>query len=101
MAVQLFKDGGHTYVRPKSVQAHLAAGWSLTDGKPEPKHPDTIYPASLKIDHLSRDEAEQVVLGEMGFLKPLEPTPESEIPPPKKKGGWPKGQKRGPRKKAE
>lgn len=88
MAVQLFKDGGCTYVKPKSVQAHLAAGWSLTDGKPEPKHPETIYPASLKIDHLPRDEAEQVVLGEMGFLNPLEPTPEPEMPPvaPKRRG---------------
>lgn len=31
MAVQLFKDGQEIYVKPKQLQSHLDAGWSLDD----------------------------------------------------------------------
>lgn len=31
MAVQLFKEGEEIYVKPKQLQSHLDAGWSLDD----------------------------------------------------------------------
>lgn len=85
MAVEVYKDGKKSLISPKSVQRHLAAGYTLQpDGVKEIKHPEVILPASMKLETIPVEQAEQAILKEMGMLTPLTPTTE-----PKKRRGRP------------
>ncbi len=105
MAVQIFKDGGYIYVEPKSLQNHLAAGWSLVDPViGEPVHPEVIYPPGLDLESLPLEEAETKVLqmigieppitsAEIPLVPPMDDMGAEVIPEPRKRGGRPKGSK--------
>lgn len=68
MATQLFKDGSSIWVEARKVSNHLEAGWSATDPSTVPvKHPEVIYPPTLKIDTLTQAQAEAEVLKQMGI----------------------------------
>jgi hypothetical protein len=90
MAVQLFKDGETIYVQPSSLKNHLAVGWSLDDpGVPPVKHPEVIYPQSIRgIESMPDDVAEKTVLEHMGItvVHPVSTPPEVVAPVVKKRG---------------
>lgn len=72
MAVQVFKDGQSEWIPNEELDRFLGLGYSVNDPDNPPQRLEIQYPAHIKPEEVSLEEAEKLVLDEMGLRPPIE-----------------------------